>query len=85
MNHILIKIIRFISGIFLIILGIISGFLPILQGWLFILLGLFLLGFNKKNKLVRKFLLWLVKKPGGKKIYRIWWKIQRKAGKKINT
>ena len=82
MIRLIIKIIRCISGILLIIFGIISGFLPVLQGWLFILVGLYLLGLNTKNIYVRKFLSWLIKKPGGKKLFRLWWSIKNKWEKK---
>lgn len=37
------KIFRQIGGWSLIVLGVISGLIPILQGWIFILLGLALL------------------------------------------
>ncbi|MBI4452153.1 hypothetical protein HY637_01870 [Candidatus Woesearchaeota archaeon] len=36
-------------GILLIVLGVISGFVPVIQGWVFILLGLFLLGVKTKT------------------------------------
>lgn len=38
------KAIRVVCAVILIILGVISGFLPFLQGWIFILAGLALLG-----------------------------------------
>ena len=34
------KYIRIRVGVFLLILGVIGGFLPIVQGWIFIVLGL---------------------------------------------
>lgn len=52
-----------IAGITLIIIGIVSGFIPILQGWLFILAGLLLLGVKKETikKGVRKIKKWISK------------------------
>ena len=38
-----------VLGIFLILIGIISGFIPIIQGWIFVLAGLLLLGFTRKD------------------------------------
>ena len=35
--------VRIALGVFLLILGVIGGFIPILQGWIFILLGLLVL------------------------------------------
>jgi predicted tellurium resistance membrane protein TerC len=43
MKNTLKKIGRITGGILLILLGIIGGFIPILQGWMFILAGLYLL------------------------------------------
>lgn len=37
------KLLRKTAGVLLIILGVVSFFLPVLQGWLFILLGAILL------------------------------------------
>jgi uncharacterized membrane protein YbaN (DUF454 family) len=49
------RLIKILTGSFLIVLGIISGFLPILQGWIFIGLGLLILSeevpFLKKYRL----------------------------------
>lgn len=47
-NHIL-DLLKKILGITLIVIGIISGFIPILQGWLFIFAGLLLLGVKKET------------------------------------
>lgn len=44
-----IKVLKRIAGIFLIILGIIGLFLPILQGILLIFAGLLLLGIKKEQ------------------------------------
>lgn len=42
---------RNVAGIVLILLGIVSGFLPILQGWLFIVLGLGMIDHPLKHRL----------------------------------
>ena len=57
-------VIRKVIGITLIIIGVISGFIPIIQGWVFILAGLALLGIKKKHikKGVKKVKNWLKKK-----------------------
>jgi hypothetical protein len=49
------RLIKILTGSFLIVLGVISGFIPILQGWIFIGIGLLLLSeevpFLKKYRL----------------------------------
>ena len=40
MKRRIIRVLRNLSGVLLILLGVVSGFLPILQGWIFIVLGL---------------------------------------------
>jgi len=49
------RLIKILIGSFLIVLGVISGFIPILQGWIFIGIGLLLLSeevpFLKKYRL----------------------------------
>lgn len=42
---------RNVAGVLLIVLGLISGFLPILQGWVFIVLGLGLIQHPLKHRL----------------------------------
>jgi len=42
---------RNVAGVLLIVLGVISGFLPILQGWVFIVLGLGLIQHPFKHRL----------------------------------
>ena len=41
---------RNVAGVLLIMLGVISGFLPILQGWVFIVLGLGLIDHPLKHR-----------------------------------
>ncbi len=43
MKQFTLKILRIVSGVICILIGVIGGFIPILQGWVFILLGLGLL------------------------------------------
>ena len=40
---------RIILGTLLIIAGVIMGFIPILQGWIFVLAGLLLIGVKRKT------------------------------------
>ena len=46
----LVRGLRNIAGVLLIVLGVISGFLPILQGWVFIVLGLGLIQHPLKHR-----------------------------------
>ena len=41
------RLLSIIAGVVLILIGIIGGFIPIMQGWVFILAGALLLGINK--------------------------------------
>lgn len=43
------QIFKKIVGVTLIIIGIISGFIPLVQGWIFILVGLLLIGVEKET------------------------------------
>lgn len=54
------KIRRFIVGGFLLVLGIIGGLLPILQGWIFTILALLIL----KNDIIcaRRCIIWIHRK-----------------------
>ena len=49
----LVRGLRNVAGVLLIVLGVISGFLPILQGWVFIVLGLGLIEHPLKHRLHR--------------------------------
>jgi uncharacterized protein len=51
---------RYILGIAFLILGIVGLFLPILQGILFIMIGLLILAPN--NRLIKKLLVWVRRK-----------------------
>lgn len=59
MKKYIFHILRRIVGYLFLIVGVLSGFLPILQGWIFIALGLILL---KNEPWVRKIILWLYKR-----------------------
>lgn len=48
-------ILRNTLGSILIILGILGLFLPVLQGWLMIFVGVSLLKFKRKDEFIRKF------------------------------
>lgn len=55
---------RQIFGYLFLAVGVLSGFLPILQGWIFIILGLVLL---KNEPWARKIILWFHKRYPGKR------------------
>lgn len=55
---------RIIAGVALIILGILGLFLPFLQGIIFILLGLVLLGSNHATQQAKKLWQWIKRKLG---------------------
>lgn len=48
------KALRIILGVFFIIIGILGLVLPILQGWLFLILGATFLGWDGAKKLFKK-------------------------------
>ena len=50
MKRRIVHVVRNVAGIVLILLGVISGFLPILQGWVFIVLGLGLIDHPLKHR-----------------------------------
>jgi uncharacterized membrane protein YbaN (DUF454 family) len=54
------RLIKILVGGFLIVLGVISGFIPILQGWIFIGLGLLIL--SEEVPLLKKYRLRLEQK-----------------------
>lgn len=58
-------------------LGIIGGFVPLMQGWIFHVLGFILLDFEKKEEVEQKILLFLRKKRWGRGIYLYWIKAKR--------
>tara|TARA_B100001250_G_scaffold396969_1_gene403561 strand:+ start:3110 stop:3295 length:186 start_codon:yes stop_codon:yes gene_type:complete len=52
-------------GLFLIIIGLIGGLIPVLQGWMFGIPGLIIL--SKHSSFAKKILIWGQKKSGFKK------------------
>ena len=70
---------RNIAGLALILLGIISGFLPILQGWLFIVIGLGLIEHPLKLRLH----IWLSGRFGWyRRIALLYFRAKRRFGRK---
>ena len=66
------KIIRNIFAVICLIIGFIGGFIPILQGGGFVLLGFILLDFKKKEVYEEKVLNFLSKTKIGKKFVDLW-------------
>jgi hypothetical protein len=52
-------------GLFLVIIGLIGGLIPVFQGWVFGIPGLILL--SKHSSYAKKILIWGQEKPGYKK------------------
>ena len=50
MKRRIVHVARNVAGMLLILLGVISGFLPILQGWVFIMIGLGLIDHPLKHR-----------------------------------
>ncbi len=68
-NKLAVKLKRRILGYGCLILGVIGGFLPILQGWVFIALGLLLL--KDHSRWARRAFLWVYKKfPKSRKAFK---------------
>ena len=78
------KIIRNTLGIILLIFGIIGGFLPIIQGWIFVLAGFILLDFKRKDEYEEKFLKLISRTKLGKKLADFWINIKNKNKAIIN-
>ena len=58
------RLLRLVVGGLLILLGIIGGFIPILQGWVFIILGLSVIA--PESERARQWLAWAKSKVGSK-------------------
>jgi hypothetical protein len=54
----LVRVLRNVGGILLLLLGIVGLFLPVLQGWLFIVLGLGLIDLPIKHRLHQRAKRW---------------------------
>ena len=73
---------RNVAGVLLIVLGLISGFLPILQGWVFIVLGLGLIQHPLKHRLH----VWLSRRSKAYRALAIQYlRAKRKLGRKTHT
>ena len=68
----LIKLIRICAGLVILMLGIIGLFLPILQGWLLILIAIPLISPEHGKKMVMKLKQWKEKGVG-------WWRRRKKS------
>ncbi len=68
------KIIRNIAAVLLILIGVIGGFIPILQGWIFVLTGYIILDFKKKKQYEEKVLNILGKTKLGNRLLKLWFK-----------
>jgi len=66
------KIIRNIAAVLLILIGVIGGFIPILQGWIFVLTGYIILDFKKKKQYEEKVLNILGKTKLGNRLLKLW-------------
>jgi uncharacterized membrane protein YbaN (DUF454 family) len=75
------KIFRNIAGFILILLGIIAGPVPILQGWMFVLTGYICLDFKKKNEYENKVICILNRNVLTKKLADLWLFIKKKNNK----
>ncbi|MBY0273031.1 MAG: hypothetical protein K2X02_06475 [Alphaproteobacteria bacterium] len=68
-NNLSLRLLRLILGYFFLLIGMIGIFIPLLQGWLFIILGLLLL--KGHAKWVKTLNLWVSKKyPKSRSIIR---------------
>lgn len=83
--YIITKIVRNIFGIIFILIGIIGGFIPIFQGWVFVLLGFILIDFKKKEEIEKSVLNAISKTKCGKKLTIFWLKIKNKNKDLINS
>ncbi len=72
------KIFRNIVAILCLLIGVIGGFIPIFQGWVFVLLGFILLDFKKKEHYEEKILSILSKTKIGSKLSNFWKRIKEK-------
>lgn len=58
------KVLRNIAAVLLLLLGIVGGFIPILQGWMFIIAAFAVADFERKHALMR----WLLSRKLTKKV-----------------
>jgi len=72
------KILRNIIGTLFLSVGVAGGFIPILQGWVFVLTGFILIDFKKKTEVEQKILDILSKTRLGKKLADSWIRVKSK-------
>jgi len=72
------KILRNIIGTLFLSVGVVGGFIPILQGWVFVLTGFILIDFKKKKDVEQKILDILSKTRLGKKLADLWIRVKSK-------
>ena len=73
------KILRNIIAVIFLIIGIIGGVIPILQGWVFVLTGFIILDFKKKSQYEEKILIIISKVKWGRGLANFWRNIVRRA------
>ena len=72
------KIIKNVIAVILLLIGVAGGFIPILQGWMFVLSGYILLDFKKKDIFERKIIDFLKKRSWSRRLALFWEKIKDK-------
>ena len=72
-------------AILCLIIGIAGGFIPILQGWVFVLLAFILADFSWKYKAEERILSFLDKSKAGRKLSGLWRKVKIKNADVINS
>ena len=79
------KFFKNIIAVILLIIGFIGGFIPILQGWFFILTGFILLDFKKKHEYKQKLVVIISKTRLGKRLIAKWYRAKnnRQLNKEI--
>ncbi len=48
------KVLKFMLGILFILIGVVGGFIPIIQGWIFVLIGSYLLFGERFKRVIKK-------------------------------
>ena len=78
------KLLKNILAIFCMLLGFIGGFIPVLQGWVFVLIGFILLDFEKKYVIEQKIIDLLLKFKLTRKLGIFWLKVKHRNKKMMN-
>lgn len=79
------KIAKNILAVFLLLLGVIGGAIPFLQGWVFVLLGYIMLDFKKKEYFEKKIVIFLAKRKITKNLARLWLFVKRANRSLLNS